>query len=191
MLSLPRRTVIEQHMGNISVFISYAREDHSLATKVRDFLISSSFDAWMDTYDILPGEKWDDKIHDKLRSADFIVLCLSNHSVTKRGYLQKELRQAVELAKSMLDTDIYIIPARFDDCALPKNISEYQWVDLFIPEGYQRLYAALVEGAKRRGMNIDLTNINRNSTEKSSSADLSELGSSKLLNFLIRKKNKN
>ncbi len=175
-------------MREISIFISYAREDHSQASKVRDFLLNNSFHAWMDTYDILPGEKWDHKILEGLHGADFILLCLSNNSVTKRGYLQKEVKQAVELSKNMLDTDIYLIPVRFDNCVIPRSISEYQWVDLFESEGFDRLHSAIYEGAKRRGLNTNSVSKIQTSTVIKKNTDLSELGSNKLINFFLGKK---
>ena len=38
---------------------------------------------------------------------------------------------------------IFLIPARLDPCQVPERLSEWQWVDLYAPRGYERLVASL------------------------------------------------
>lgn len=143
-------------MAGITVFISYAREDLRQATEIRQFVLARSFAVWMDVFDILPGELWDIRIQHGLRTADFVLLCLSERSVSKRGYLQREVKKAVDLATEMLDNDIYLLPVRIDPCELPSSLSGYQWVDYYRDDGPSRLIAALIEGARRRGLDYEL-----------------------------------
>jgi hypothetical protein len=49
-----------------------------------------------------------------------------------------------------LDSDIYLIPARLEDCEVPERLGDFQWVDLFEEDGWTRLVKAIQEGLKRR-----------------------------------------
>ena len=42
---------------------------------------------------------------------------LSVDSVTKEGYLQKEIRQALDVANEKPEGSIFLIPARLDNCS--------------------------------------------------------------------------
>ncbi len=79
-----------------------------------------------------------------------MLVCLSKKSVTKRGYLRREIILALDLAKEMLETDIFLIPIRLDECEVPTELSQHQWFDLFRQTGIEPLAQALREGLKRR-----------------------------------------
>lgn len=78
------------------VFISYAKEDIISAEKMFELLKNSGYDPWLDKKKLLPGQKWDVEINTALRKANYIILLLSNLSVVKRGYVQREFRLALD-----------------------------------------------------------------------------------------------
>ena len=45
--------------------------------------------------------------------------------------------------------DIYVIPVRLELCEVPEPLNKFEWVDLFAPEGFTRLFHALDDGATR------------------------------------------
>ena len=47
---------------------------------------------------------------------------------------------------------IYLVPVRLEDCTLPPRLSDYHWVNLYEPNGYQRLMRALQQRAERLGV---------------------------------------
>ncbi|MCP3996150.1 MAG: TIR domain-containing protein [bacterium] len=49
-------------MGNL--FISYAREDLEIARRLYRDLKNLGYPAWIDTEDLLPGQRWKDSIQD-------------------------------------------------------------------------------------------------------------------------------
>jgi hypothetical protein len=49
-----------------------------------------------------------------------------------------------------LDSDIYLIPARLEDCEVPERLGDFQWVDLFEEDGWTQVVKAIQEGMKRR-----------------------------------------
>ena len=134
----------------IQIFLSYAREDEEKVENLYQRLSDEGFKPWMDTKDILPGEKWPSSIRKAIRRSDFFLLCLSENSVDKRGWIQKEIREALENLQGMLDSDIYLVPARLEKCEVPESLREFQWVDLFEEDGWTRLAEAIQIGMERR-----------------------------------------
>ena len=69
--------------------------------------------------------------------------CLSTKSVSKTGYLQREIKYAIDAAEEQSDDSIFIIPGRLEPCDVPERLRRWQWVDLFAADGYDRLLTAL------------------------------------------------
>lgn len=115
-----------------NVFISYAKEDLVDAKRIYVDLSSAGITCWIDFADLLPGEDWKTAIELAIRNSRFFVALLSSHSVSKKGYVQRELRQAVELLEEYPLTEIYLIPVRINPCK-PRHpkIANLHWVDLF------------------------------------------------------------
>jgi len=61
------------------------------------------------------------------------------NSVNKEGYIQKEIKFALDKALEMPEGRIYLIPVRLEECEVPYSLSPYQWVDLFEQNGFLRL----------------------------------------------------
>ena len=136
-------------MGKI--FLSYAHADQVAVEKLYQQLSTAGFNPWMDCKDILPGENWDASIKNAIHTSDIFIFFLSPNSVDRRGYLQKEIKIALNNWEEKLDNDIYLIPAKLAECKVPEAVSKFQWVDLFRKDGPERLIAALTEGLKRLG----------------------------------------
>jgi len=149
------------------IFISYAREDADAAEQLYQFLSGAGYKPWMDTKDILPGERWLESIQDAIERSDFFLACLSENSVDKRGILQKEIKSALDAWEGMLEGDIYLIPVRLEPCDVPNRLSGFQWVDLFEDGGWVKLKEAILEGTRRReGKNTSAGKLLSNSTPR-------------------------
>lgn len=131
-----------KHSRKARIFISYVREDGAAAERLFNELTARGFAAWLDRHALLPGEDWPHRIEDAIASADFFIACFSTRSVKKRGGFQTEVRQALNFARSVPLDEVYFIPVRLDDCAIPMRIQrETQYVDLF-PDwsaGFERI----------------------------------------------------
>jgi len=92
------------------IFLSYASPDLDRVLPFYDKLKSSGLNVWMDKYNLKAGQKWDSEIKSALKSAFLIIIFVSDTSVNKRGYVQRELRVALDYAEEKLETDIYVIP---------------------------------------------------------------------------------
>ena len=114
------------------VFIAYAEEDLEAAERLFRIFESHGYSAWLDRRRLLPGQNWPRRIQDAIESADFVIPCFSRNSVRKRGGFQAELRFALDCASRMPLDDVYLIPARLNECRVPARIQrETQYVDLF------------------------------------------------------------
>jgi hypothetical protein len=72
-----------------------------------------------------------------------VVVCLSNTSVSKEGYVQKEIGALLDEASQTTEGTIFLIPARLQECPLPRRLRDYQAVDLYVAGGYDRLKQSL------------------------------------------------
>ena len=97
----------------------------------------------------MAGQDWDFEIRKAVKGSDVVIVCLSRSSVTKAGYVQKEIRAALDVADEKPDGDIFLIPLRLETCNVPDRLKKLHWVDLFAPTGYLHLKNALRERAKQ------------------------------------------
>ena len=117
----------------MDVFISYAREDSSSAERLyRDLSNLQGVTPWLDSKKLLPGVRWKMEIMQALKTCDLFVVLLSSNSVSKNGFVQREVSEALEKLKTFPPDRVYLIPARLDDCS-PKHpeLHELQWVNLY------------------------------------------------------------
>jgi len=134
----------------IQIFLSYAWEDEQRVMDLYQELHNAGFRPWMAKMDILPGETWETSIRQAIKGSDFFLVCLSANSIDKRGFLQKEIDEALDIQREMLDSDIYLIPVRLEDCQVPTKLLHIQWVDLFEKDGWIRLTKAISKGWQLR-----------------------------------------
>lgn len=121
------------------VFISYARSDKKKALELYNFLMNEGVSIWIDDKNLLPGQEWKLEIEKAILESKIFIACISNNSVNKRGFVQSELKKALEVADTIPQGDIFIIPVRLDGCEVPHSLSKYQWVDYFEPDEQEKL----------------------------------------------------
>ncbi|MFL6450070.1 MAG: toll/interleukin-1 receptor domain-containing protein [Bryobacteraceae bacterium] len=85
-----------------------------------------AFRPWLDREDILPGMEWDREIVHRIKQSHSVLFCLSKRSRTKRGYIQKELRTALEAFQEIPSGHTFLIPVRLEECTVPDELSKYQ-----------------------------------------------------------------
>ncbi len=132
----------------LSVFLCHSKEDKQKVRELYSRLIADGFDIWFDEEKLVPGQDWDLEIRKAIRETDVVIACLSNESVTKTGYVQKEVRIALDVADEQPEGAIFIIPTRLENCQVPTRLNKWQWVDLFEKGGYENLQNALLTRAR-------------------------------------------
>jgi hypothetical protein len=132
------------------IFLCYAREDEEKVENLYQKLSDAGFKPWMAKKDLVGGEIWQLSIQQAIRRSDFVVVCLSAISVNKRSFVQREIKDALDIWREKLESDIYLIPVRLEDCEVPESLREFHWVSLFEEDGWTRLVKAIQVGMKRR-----------------------------------------
>jgi TIR domain/Tubulin like len=127
------------------VFISYAREDEQHAAHLYDLFRTRGYKPWMDICDLRAGQEWEPAIKQAIRDADFILICLSTRALSKRGFIQNEIRFALECYESIPFGQAFVIPVRLENCAPPQPLCRFQYVDLFTDEGFDMLDRSIME----------------------------------------------
>jgi hypothetical protein len=123
-------------------FISYVREDSSKVDELQQILEAAGVPVWRDTADLWPGDPWRIKIREAITyDALVFIACFSSRSVARqRSYQNEELALAIEELRLRQPDDPWLIPVRFDDCAIPdrelgagRTLGSIQQADLFGP----------------------------------------------------------
>jgi broad specificity phosphatase PhoE len=135
------------------IFLCHASEDKAQVREVYHRLRAiEGFKPWLDEKDLLPGQEWAREIPRALQASDFILIFFSRNSVAKRGYVQREMKLALDDWQEISEGTIHTIPVRLDDCDVPGPFRHYHWANLFEPNGFDQIIRAIhTEIAKRSG----------------------------------------
>lgn len=125
------------------VFLCHSSTDKSRVRSLYDRLRADGFRPWLDSENLLPGQEWEHEIRRAISSSDVVVVCLSTNSVHKTGFVQKEIRVALDAADKRPEGAIYVIPVRLEPCEIPDRLKHLHSVDLFDEAGYGKLCAAV------------------------------------------------
>jgi hypothetical protein len=136
------RTSVGSQRGLV-VFLCHASADKPVVRKVHRRLKQDGFAPWLNEVDLIGGQDWDLEIRKAIGASDVVVVCLSQQSVKKRVYVQKEIRRALDIADELPAGSIFLIPVRLDECELPEQLHQWQRIDLFTPTGYDDLVRSL------------------------------------------------
>ena len=138
-------------MNQPTVFISYGHEDAAAARQLHADLVAAGFHPWMDESNLLPGQRWREAIKSAIEESRFFIALLSTRTVDRRGFVHRELVNALEVLDTYPEHDIYLIPARLDDCTpTHRKLRDLHWVDLFPrwDSGVRRITEAIREAAQ-------------------------------------------
>jgi hypothetical protein len=134
----------------LRIFLCHASQDRHAVRELYNRLADEGWiDPWMDQGKLLPGEDWRISIEDAIEAADVVIFCLSNHSVSQEGFVQKEIRFAREIALEKPEGTIFLIPLRLQDCDVPRGLRFFQWTNYFGEEKEQS-YSDLLESLRVR-----------------------------------------
>jgi len=123
------------------VFISHASEDKErFVVKFAEKLREDGIDAWLDIWEISPGDSLVDKIFDKgLGQSDIVIMIISKYSVEKK-WVKEELDSAVY---NKIQGQCKIIPVIIDDCDVPESIKHTLWVKITDLNSYDDSYGKI------------------------------------------------
>jgi TIR domain len=102
-------------------FLSYARTNQEIALRFADDLIEAGVSVWVDQYDILPSQHWDQAVETALRGCRGMLVMLSPASVASPNV-------ADEVAVA-LDSGKQVVPVLIEPCILPLRMTRMQFID--------------------------------------------------------------
>lgn len=139
----------------LKVFLCHAHADRNAVRALHTRLTNDGVDAWFDKEKLLPGQDWELEIKKAVREADVVVVCLSKQ-FNRAGFRQKEVRLALDTAMEKPEGEIFIIPARLEECENLESLRRWRWVDLFEDDGYEMLMRALRARANSIGATLQI-----------------------------------
>lgn len=144
----PRRDILDPPpsgaaASRLGIFLCHSSGDKPLARTLYKRLLADGFQPWLDEENLLPGHDWRHEIERAVRTSDIVIVCLSQSSITKEGFVQKEIKYALDVADEKPEGTIFIIPLRVELCDVPERLRRWQWVDYFEQDAHSRLLRAL------------------------------------------------
>lgn len=123
--------------GYDRIFLCHASEDKKQVLSFYERLKAAGFNPWLDKMDLLPGHNWDGEIRRALKQSRFIIIFFSKFSVSKRSYVQREYKLALDALEEIPEGQIFVIPVRLDDCRIPEPFQHIHYVNLFEEGGFE------------------------------------------------------
>lgn len=135
--------VTPKQIRNLSVFLCHSSNDKPQVRELYKRLKLDQYAPWLDEESLIPGQNWRNEIPKAVRNADVVIVCLSRSSITKAGYVQKEIKYALDAADEQPEGIIFLIPLKLEECLVPEKLSKWHWVNYFEESGYSKLLNAL------------------------------------------------
>ena len=137
--------------SEIQIFLAHAHEDKEAVFKLYKRLQQAGYKPWLDKKDLIPGQNWRTVIPQVIAKSQLFIACLSQRSIAKQGYVQREFRMALNQAANLPPDSIYLIPIRFDECEIPNlrqdeygiNLRDIHWLDYWETDGFANLERAI------------------------------------------------
>lgn len=141
----------------LRVFLCHSSADKPAVRELYQKLSAEPWiDPWLDEEDIFPGDDWNLEIQKAIRDTDVVVVCLSTGSITKEGYVQREIKAALDYADEKPERTVYIIPIRLEECIPPDRLSKWHYIDYF-EDNRERALERLLVSFQRRAESLGLS----------------------------------
>ena len=139
----PKNPLPEDSSPAIRVFLCHSSGDKESVKPFYARLKQESCKPWLDEIDLIGGQDWDAAIRKAVRQSDIVIVFLSKLSITKSGYVQKEIKFALDVADEKPEGTIFIVPVRLEECSIPDRLSRWHYIDLYKPNGFDNLMKAI------------------------------------------------
>ena len=140
--------IVWQGSATERVFLCHSSGDKSLVRALYEQLRRDGFDPWLDEKDLLGGQEWETEIQNAIRRSGAVIVCLSKASLTRTGFVQKEIKIALDALDERPEGQVFVIPIRLEPCDIPGRLKAFHCLDCFDEAGYQLLRRS-IRGALR------------------------------------------
>ena len=141
----------------LRVFLCHSSADKPAVRELYQKLSAEPWiQPWLDEKKLLPGQDWDLAIEKAVEESDAVIAFISNSSVTKEGYIQKELRFILDIALTKPEEEIFVIPLRLEDCQPPRRLRTFHYVDYFPQAQQETAFRFILQSLKRRAESLGI-----------------------------------
>ena len=116
---------------SLSAFLSHNTVDKPLVKRVASYLRRCGIKPWVDAYDLIPGEPWQEKLEEAIFSCNACVIFVGSNGLG--AWQAEEMRMAIS-KRVEGDTQFRIIPVllpsiqRPSRSLLPPLLNQYTWI---------------------------------------------------------------
>ncbi|CCI38253.1 SUMF1/EgtB/PvdO family nonheme iron enzyme [Microcystis aeruginosa] len=137
--------------SEIQIFLAHASEDKPAVLALHERLKQAGYKPWLDKKDLIPGQNWRSVIPKAIADSQLFIACLSQRSISKQGFVQREFKIALNQYADRPPNSIYLIPLRLDECDIPDlrqeeyglNLRDLHWLDYWEEDGFEQLERAI------------------------------------------------
>jgi formylglycine-generating enzyme required for sulfatase activity len=145
----------------LRVFLCHSSKDKPIVRDLHKKLLAESWlEPWLDEKELYPGQDWNLEIEKAIEKTDVIIVCLTNDSITKDGYIQKEIKSALDYADYKPEGAVFIIPIRLEECEPPRRLRGWQYADYFEgqrEQAFQKILVSMRIRAESLGLKYAIT----------------------------------
>ncbi len=133
------------------VFICHANEDKNKAAEIYERLETEGFRAWLDQKELRGGDAWDRHINRTIKNIDYFLVLQSRALEDKlEGYVNKEIRIAMDRQRYFRPGIRFIIPLKIEACKLLEDLDYLQTIDLSEEDNFSEITKAIKRDWQRR-----------------------------------------
>ncbi|NCT53704.1 MAG: TIR domain-containing protein [Microcystis aeruginosa G13-03] len=137
--------------SEIQIFLAHASEDKPAVLALHERLKQAGYKPWLGKKDLIPGQNWRSVIRKAIADSQLFIACLSQRSIAKPGFVQREFKMALNQYADRPPNSIYLIPLRLDECDIPDlrqeeyglNLRDLHWLDYWEEDGFEQLERAI------------------------------------------------
>ena len=126
----------------MNIFLCHSKNDKEITRNLYNTLVGQGYSPWFDEKNLLPGQDWDFEIKNAIKTSTLVLVLLSNNSINKLGYVQKEIKLVLNVADEHPEGSIFLIPVKIEQCEVPCCLNRWQYAELY-DGGMEKLLCSL------------------------------------------------
>ncbi len=154
----------------LRVFLCHSSNDKPAVRELYQKLRAEPWiQPWLDEEELYPGQDWNLEIQKAIKETDAIIVCISKSTTTKEGYVQKEIKKALDFSDEKPEGAVFIIPVRLEECKPPERLLKWHYADYFEGQrerGIQRLHISLRKRAESLNIHFEKPKLSGDETIK-------------------------
>lgn len=141
--------------GAPTVFICHASEDKEQASRLYEQLEAAGLRPWLDKENLRGGDLWDQHIERAIKKEVDYFIVLQSHALAEKevGYVNKEIRMALDHQMNFRFGLRFIIPVKVEEAPLLEELEALHAIDLSNQNSVSELVRTINRDQQRRKRN--------------------------------------